>query len=102
MQRNFTKKYFPFYGGKCLPCKTFHNWAEKFSQGSSKIADDARPDGPVKTAAQTTVKRLLCCGFRHTGKVIRKVYQGWWRTFREINVLFPVSDIICFAFYIKF
>jgi hypothetical protein len=33
---------FPVYGGKCLSLKTVHNWAEKFSQGCSKIADDAR------------------------------------------------------------
>jgi hypothetical protein len=32
---------FPVYGGKCLSCKAVHNWAEKFSKGRSKVADDA-------------------------------------------------------------
>jgi hypothetical protein len=38
--------------------------------------------------AETTVKILLCCGFRRTGKAMGQVYQCWWRTRREINV-FP-------------
>jgi hypothetical protein len=32
---------FPVYGGKCLSRKAVHNWAKKFSQGRSKVADDA-------------------------------------------------------------
>jgi hypothetical protein len=51
---------FPVYGGKCLSLKAVHNWVEKFSQGLSKVAYDARPGAEV---AETTVKRLLCCGF---------------------------------------
>jgi hypothetical protein len=35
--------------------------------------------------AETTVKRLLCCGFRRNGKAIRQVHQSWWRIYREIN-----------------
>jgi hypothetical protein len=31
------KEIFPVYGGKSLSCKTVHNWAEKFSQGHSKV-----------------------------------------------------------------
>jgi hypothetical protein len=31
-----------------------HNWVEKFSQGRSKVADDARPGAEV---VETTVKR---------------------------------------------
>jgi hypothetical protein len=40
--------------------------------------------------ADTTVKRLLCCGFRRTGKVMGQVYQCWWRLCREINVFSQV------------
>jgi hypothetical protein len=40
--------------------KAVHNWVEKFSQGRSKVADDARPGAEV---AETTVKRLLDGGF---------------------------------------
>jgi hypothetical protein len=36
--------------------------------------------------AETTVERLLCCGFRRTGKATGQVYQCWWRICRETNV----------------
>jgi outer membrane biogenesis lipoprotein LolB len=49
---------FPVYRGKCLSHKAVHNWVDKFSQGRSKVADDAQPGAEV---AETTVKRLLCC-----------------------------------------
>jgi hypothetical protein len=47
---------------------------------------------------ETTVKRLLCCGFRRTDKAMRQVYQCWWRICREINVFFQVriSHVIGF------
>jgi hypothetical protein len=32
---------FPVYDWKCLSSKAVHKWVEKFSQGRSKIADDA-------------------------------------------------------------
>jgi hypothetical protein len=47
------KEIFPVYGGKCLSRKAVHNWIEKYSQGRSKVADDARP---VAEVAETTVK----------------------------------------------
>jgi hypothetical protein len=40
--------------------------------------------------AETTVKRLLCCGFRRTGKAMEQVYRCWWLC-REINVFFQVQ-----------
>jgi hypothetical protein len=40
--------------------------------------------------AETAVKRLLCCGFRHPGKAMGRVYQCWWRICREVNVFFKV------------
>jgi hypothetical protein len=43
-----------------LSRKAVHNLAEKFSRGRSKVADDARPSSEL---AETTVKRLLYCGF---------------------------------------
>jgi hypothetical protein len=85
MQRILIKQMFPVYGGKCLSRKAVHNWAEKFFQGRSKVADDARPGAEV---TETTVERLLCCGFRRTGKVMEQVYQCSWRLYREINVIF--------------
>jgi hypothetical protein len=52
------KEMFPVYGRKCLLRKAVHNWVEIFSQGRSKVADDARPG-----AAVTAIKRRLCCRF---------------------------------------
>jgi hypothetical protein len=66
------KEIFPAYGGKCLSCKSVHNWVEKFSQERSNVAGDAQPGAEV---AVTTVKRLLRCGFRPTGKAMEQVYQ---------------------------
>jgi hypothetical protein len=77
------KGMFPVYRGKCLSRKAVHNWVEKFSQGRSEVVDDARPGAEVP---ETTVKRLLCCGFRRTGKAMGQVYQCWWRICREIIV----------------
>jgi hypothetical protein len=36
--------------------------------------------------AETTVKTLLCCVFRRTGKAMGQMYQCWWRICREIHV----------------
>jgi hypothetical protein len=70
--KDINKEMFPVYGGQCLSRKAFHNWVEKFSQGHSKVADDARTDAEM---AETTVKRLLYCGFRRTVKAMGQVYQ---------------------------
>jgi hypothetical protein len=35
------KEMFPVLDGKCLSRKAVHNWVAKFSQGSSKVVDDA-------------------------------------------------------------
>jgi hypothetical protein len=97
MQRIFIKM-FPVYGGKCLSRKAIQNRVQEFSQGRSKAADDARPGAEV---AQTTVKRLLCCGVRRSGKDIEQMYQCWWRTCREINVLFPHLNVTYFTVYMN-
>jgi hypothetical protein len=87
--KDIHKEMFLVYGGKCSSHKAVHNLVEKFSQGRSKVADDARPDAEV---AETTVKRLVCCGFQRTGKAMGQVYQCWWRICREINVYFPTFE----------
>jgi hypothetical protein len=69
-------------------------YVKRFSQGRSKVADDAQPGAEV---AETTVKRLLCRGFRRTGKAMGQVYQCS-RICREINA-FPGSNITYFMFY---
>jgi hypothetical protein len=49
---------FPVYGGKCLWRKAVHNWIEKFSQGRSTVAYDARSGLPVEIAREATVQRV--------------------------------------------
>jgi hypothetical protein len=94
-QKDIHKEMFPVYGGKGLSGKAVHNWVQKFSQGRSKVADDARPGVEV---AETTVKRLLCFGFLGTGKALGQVYQCRWRICREINVFFQIriSNVLRF------
>jgi hypothetical protein len=48
------EEIFCMYCGKCFSRKAVVNWVEKFSQGRSKVADDARPGAEV---AETTVKK---------------------------------------------
>jgi hypothetical protein len=49
---------FPVYDGKCLLHKAVHNGVEKFSQGRSKVADDARPGRPVEIVTEATVQQV--------------------------------------------
>jgi hypothetical protein len=56
--KDIHKEMFPVYGGKCLFCKAVHNWVEKFSQGRSKVMDDACPCCPVEIATDATVQQV--------------------------------------------
>jgi hypothetical protein len=38
--------------------KVIHNWIEKFSQGCSKVADDARPGRFVDIAKEAKVQQV--------------------------------------------
>jgi hypothetical protein len=53
------KEMFPVYVGKCLSRKAVHTGVETFSQGRSKVANDARPGAEV---AETTVKNFCAAG----------------------------------------
>jgi hypothetical protein len=82
-QRIFIKKCFLFTAGSVCPVKRITTGSRNYLKDVSKVADDARPGAEV---AETTVKRLLCCRFRRTGKAMGHVYQCWWTICREINV----------------
>jgi hypothetical protein len=69
-EKDFLEEMFPVDGWKCFSLKAVFNWVEKFSRGRSKIADDARPGAEM---AKTTVKILLCCGFRRSAKAMGQV-----------------------------
>jgi hypothetical protein len=58
--KDIHKELFSVYGGKFLSRKLFQNWFEKFSQGRSKVADDARPSAEM---AETTAKYFYVAGF---------------------------------------
>jgi hypothetical protein len=70
--KDIHKEIFLVYCEKCSSLKAVHNWAEKFSQGRSKVADEPRPSAEV---AETTVKTLQYCWFRRTGKAMGQVYH---------------------------
>jgi hypothetical protein len=57
--KDIQKEMFLVYGGKCLSRKAFHNWAEKFFEGRSKVVYEARPGTEV---AETTVNGFLGFG----------------------------------------
>jgi hypothetical protein len=84
-QKDIHKEMLPVYGGKCLSRKAVHSWVEEFSQGRSKVADDARPGADV---IEITVNIFLCCAFQFTGKATGHMYQCWWRICQEIKVFF--------------
>jgi hypothetical protein len=49
---------FLFTVGSVLSCKAVHNWIEKFSEGCSKVEDDAQPGHPVEIATEAAVQRV--------------------------------------------
>jgi hypothetical protein len=77
------KEMFPVYGGKCWSRKAVPSWWQTFRWWRRGW------NGGLEMV-ETTVKRLLFCGFKRTGKAMGQVYQCWWRIYREINVFFQV------------
>jgi hypothetical protein len=56
--KDINKEIFPVYGGKCLSRKAIHNWIHKFSQGRSKVTDDAQQGCLVETVTEATAQRV--------------------------------------------
>jgi hypothetical protein len=90
-QRIIIKKYVLFTVGNVCRVKRFTTGLQMFRWWRGWNGD--------AEVAETTVKRLLCCGFRRTGKAMGKECECWWRIFLEIHA-FPVSNITCFTYYI--
>jgi hypothetical protein len=76
--------------------KAVHNWGEKFSQGRSKVADDAQPGVEV---AKTTVKNFYAVGFDALAKRWDKCIDVGGG-YVEKETLFLHLNITCFMFYI--
>jgi transposase len=49
------KEMFPVYGGQCLWRKAVYNWVKKFSEGHSRVPDDAQQGRPVEIMTEATV-----------------------------------------------
>jgi hypothetical protein len=65
MQRIFIKKCFLFTVESVCRVK-------RFTTGGKRFADDEENETRAEVA-ETTVKRLLCCGFRRTSKAMGQV-----------------------------
>jgi hypothetical protein len=89
--KDIYKEMFLVYGGKCLSGKAVHNWVENVSLLMSLKR---------RCGVAETVKALLCCGFRRTGKAMGQVYQCWWRICREINVSSRFEYHIFYVIYL--
>jgi hypothetical protein len=92
MQRIFINKCFLFTMGSVCRVKRFISRWQTFRwwwRGWNESAE----------GAETTVKRLLCCGFRRSGKAMGQVYQWWWRICREINVSSRLKYHIFYILY---
>jgi hypothetical protein len=94
MQRILIKKCFLFTVGSVFRVKLFtagwqtYRWCRRGWNGGAEVAE-------------TTVRQLLCCGFRRTGKAMEQVFQCWWRICREMIFFLPGSNITRFTFYIR-
>jgi hypothetical protein len=88
--KDIHKEMLPVYCWKCLLHKAVHNWV-------SDVLLWRRGWNGGAEVVLMTVKRLMCCGFHRTGKVMGQVYQCWWRVYWEINVFFQVgiSHVLC-------
>jgi hypothetical protein len=49
--------------------------------------------------AETAAKRLLCCGFRRTGKAMGQACQCWWRICRDVIVFFSFEYHMFYVLY---
>jgi hypothetical protein len=95
MQMIFIMKCFLFAMGSVCHVKRFtpgwqtFRWWRRGWNGGAEVA-------------RTTVKRILCFGFRLTDKAMGQVDQCRWRICRAINVFFfPGSNMTRFTFYIR-
>jgi hypothetical protein len=94
--KDIHKEIFPVYGGKYLSRKAVHNFVEKFSQGRSKVADNARSGAEV---TETTGKNFFAAGFDALVKRWdKRINVGGG--YVEKYMFFPGTNIRCFTFYI--
>jgi hypothetical protein len=81
--------------GSVYRVKRFTTWSRNVANISLMTKRSKRRCQVTETA----VKKLLCCGFRRTGKAIRQAYQCWWRIYREIHVFSRFEYQIFYVLY---
>jgi hypothetical protein len=74
MQRILTKKYFLFTLGSVCLVKRVTTGSRNCHLGGKRFADYKEVYNGDAEVAETTVKRILCCGFRRTGKAMGQVF----------------------------
>jgi hypothetical protein len=94
MQRTFITKCFLFTLGSVCS-------VNRFTTGSRNSVKDVRKSQVMKRRygfGRDNSQRIICCGFRRSGKEIGQMYQCWRRIWK--NKFSPCSNITCFTFYI--
>jgi hypothetical protein len=92
--KDIHEEMFPVYCGKCL--------SRRVTTGPRNSLKDVRKSQMMKRrweSGSDNSQKLLCCGFRRTGKAMRQVYQCWWRICREINVLSRIEYHMFYVLY---
>jgi hypothetical protein len=72
--------------------------------GSRNVADVSLMMKGLKYRCGSTLdnsQKTFICGFRHTGKDMRQVYQCWWRICRDTNVP-PPPRLEYHMFYVSY
>jgi hypothetical protein len=82
--KDIHKEMFPVSCWKCLSHIVIHNWFEKFSQGSSKVADDARPGAEM---GETTDFYTACFDGTSVSMLVEDMSRN--------KCFFPHSKITC-------
>jgi hypothetical protein len=77
--KNIHIDMFPVYGGKCLSRKAIHNLVTNVSLTAGGRNGSAE-------VAETTVKTLLCCGFRRTGKAMLVEDMSRNKCFSQVQI----------------
>jgi hypothetical protein len=96
--KDIHEEMFPVYGGKCLLHKPVQDWVAKFSQGQSKVTDDAQPGRPVENATEATVQRVEEFGvlmqWQRDGASVSMLVENMSRNKCFFQV--QISHILCF------
>jgi hypothetical protein len=95
VQKIFINKCFPFTVGSVCRVKRFTTWSRNVENVSLMTNRLKRRSGSGWNYSQ----KLLCCGFRRTGKTMGQMYQCWRRIWWEINVFIRFEYHMFYVLY---